>query len=189
MSFLDKKIKDNPGFFDDHKPPEGHRERFLDRLEKDGAVESRSAITFNWLRIAAIALVFVTASYLVFRFSVSDISGAVMRGVTQITFSDEIQNVFAYYDALTTKKVAEIDQVAINSEEAERVKAIARSQLEKIDANLAGIEKEYAKNPNNEMLKAALVNNKRKKAEVIDNILKQLNETNAALEDNNKMKP
>lgn len=189
MSFLEKKIKDNPKFFDDRHLPEGHRKRFLDRLDKDREEEVRSERPFGFMKIAAIALVFVTASYLVFRFSIADISGAVMREVTRITFSDELENVFAYYDAVSSSKVEQIDEVAINPQEAERIKDFATRQLRKIDANMAEIEKEYAKNPENKMLKAALVNNKRKKAEIMDQILEQLNQVNNNLEEKQMLNP
>ncbi|MFP4469062.1 MAG: hypothetical protein ACLFPE_00155 [Bacteroidales bacterium] len=192
MSFLEKKIKDNPEFFDNRNLPEGHRGRFLgklDQLEVEREKEVKSARPFTIFKIAAIALVFITASYLVFRFSISDISGAVMREVTRITLSDELENVFAYYDAVSSSKVEQIDEVAINPEEANRVKMIANKQLEKIDANLAEIEKEYAKHPDNKMLKAALVNNKRKKAEIMDQILEQLNQASSNLDENQMMNP
>jgi len=100
----------------------------------------------------------------------------VIKEATRISFSDEIEEVFAYYDALSSTNIKKIDQLALNEEEAKRVKAIAGKQLENLDANLAAIEKEYAKNPDNQMLKAAMVNNKRMKAEIVDNIVKQLNE-------------
>jgi hypothetical protein len=38
------------------------------------------------------------------------------------------------------------------------------------------IKKEYAKNPGNKRLQAALINNKRKKAEIVEHIVKQLSD-------------
>lgn len=176
MSFLEKKIKDNTDFFDDQHLADGHKKRFLDRLQKHEHAEVQAQRWPGIMRIAAIILVLVGSYFVLRNISVSDIGDAVFDGVTVISFAPEIENVFAYYDALSQQKVAEIGQRAPNDVEAERVKLIAQKQLQNLDANLVKIEKEYAKNPNNTKLKAALVNNKRKKAEILDDILKQLDE-------------
>ena len=46
---------------------------------------------------------------------------------------------------------------------------------------LAAIEKEYMKNPENEALKAALINSKRKKVEVMNRIIMQIDFANTQL--------
>ncbi len=55
-----------------------------------------------------------------------------------------------------------IDEYVNSEEEGKRVMAIAKRRMDKLDANLARIEKEYVKNPQNERLKAAIVINKMK---------------------------
>jgi len=189
MSFLENKIKDNPAFFDPQEPALGHKKRFIDKLDEIEVEEARKGHWKNWLQIAAVALVLVAASYLVFTYSARDLGGAVMREVVNIDFSNDIETVFAYYESITNTKINQIDQYAVNDEQAQHVKSLAEAQLENLDATLAEIEKEYAKNPENPRLQAALVNNKRKKAEVMENILKQLDQANQPIEENNLMKP
>jgi hypothetical protein len=46
--------------------------------------------------------------------------------------------------------------------------------MEKLDASLAMIEKEYVKNPQCDRLKAAIVSNKKMKVKIVDNIVEQL---------------
>jgi len=134
------------------------------------------------MRIAAVAIILISGYFVIRNISFDDIGNAVMDGVTEISLGTEIENVFAYYDALSQQKVDEIDELAPNKTEAARIKQIAQAQLQDLDANLAEIEKEYAKYPESKQLKAALVNNKRKKAEIMDNILKQLDEAKIAQE-------
>lgn len=188
MTFLEKKIIENPNFFDDQIPPLGHKNRFIEKLdnkqEDDPVVKKWWAFT----RIAAVIVLFISVSVVLFRYSFSDLSGAVIKEATRISFSEEIEEVFAYYDALSTANIKKIDQLALNEQEAQRVKAIAGKQLENLDANLAAIEKEYAKNPDNQMLKAAMVNNKRMKAEIVDNIVKQLNEAGDTFKEQSLLK-
>ncbi len=187
MSFLERKIKDNPAFFDDQEPALGHKKRFVDKLDAIELQEAEPAWFVNWMRIAAVAVVFVVASFFVFKYSVKDLGGAVMREVVQIDFSGDMENVFAYYESVTNTKISQIDQFAVNDVQALQIKTVAEKQLENLDATLAEIEKEYAKNPDNVRLQAAMVNNKRKKAEVMDNILKQLNQANQPIADNQIM--
>lgn len=185
MSFLEKKIKENKDFFDHQRPSEGHQARFIKKLEQGEKDEIKSGNRFMFLRLAAVGLILVAASWFLFQLSFEDLTGAVYREVRRINFSNELENVFAYYDAITVSKINEIDKMAANDQQAQRLKVIARKQIEKIDANLAEIEKEYAKNPNNERLREALVNSKRMKAQVMDNILKQLDEVNQNQETGN----
>lgn len=189
MSFLEKKIKDNPAFFDDQEPVLGHKKRFVDKLDSIEVQEIERGRWSNWFRIAAVAVVFIAVSFLVFKYSIQDISGAVMREVVQIDFSNDIENVFAYYESITNTKVAQIDQLAVNDIQAQHIKTFAEKQLENLDATMAEIEKEYVKNPENTMLKAALVNNKRKKAEIMDNIIKQLGQANQPFDNIKIMNP
>lgn len=182
MSFLEKKIKDNTDFFDNQPVPEGHKKRFTDRLDKIQSKEIKSEWWSNFMRIAAVAIILISGYFVIRNISFDDLGNAVMDGVTEISLGTEIENVFAYYDALSQQKVDEIDELAPNKTEAARIKQIAQAQLQDLDANLAEIEKEYAKYPESKQLKAALVNNKRKKAEIMDNILKQLDETKIAQE-------
>ena len=178
MSFLEKKILENNDFFDDQQLPDGHKNRFINRLDKIELEEVKSERLPTILRIAAVLLILVAGYFVLRNITLGDIGNAVLDGVTEISLTPEIENVFAYYDAISNQKVDKINTVAPNDSEAERVKQIAQRQLQSLDANLAKIEKEYVKNPNNQKLKAALVNNKRKKAEILDNILKQLDEAN-----------
>ena len=178
MSFLDKKIKENKDFFDDKPLVEGHRNRFVERL---GDVKQEQIKKDKWpniLKFAAVIIILVSG-YLAFRnLSINSLNDSVMSQVTEISFGPELENVFAYYDAISEQKIDQIDQVAKDSTEANRIRQFAQKQLKELDANLAAIEKEYAKYPDNQRLKAAIINNKRKKAEIMDNIIKQVDEAN-----------
>jgi hypothetical protein len=172
MSHIEDKIKKNTGFFNDSEPPEGHFARFANRLEKE---DKASRITFwqTTLKIAATALLLITASYFVFYlFSKTKVQAD--NRVTMIQLDEDLDEVFDYYDASSKLKAEEIEAFAANPEEAQRIQKQAGNQLDELDAKLAAIEKEYMKNPGNKQLRAALVNTKRKKTEVINQIVKQM---------------
>jgi hypothetical protein len=172
MSQLEDNIRMHADFFDDHEPSSGHAARFIKRLNKQNTARR---ITFwrTTLKIAATALIFITASYFAF-YLLSKSKMYASGQVTVIQLGDDLNEVFDYYDASSKIKVEEIEQFAVNPEEAQRIQKQAGKQLGKLDAKLAAIEKEYIKNPGNKQLRAALVNTKRKKAEVMNQIVKHM---------------
>jgi hypothetical protein len=175
MTFLDKKIKENSGFFDYHSPPEGHQQRFLERLEKSAPVQDdRKDHLITIFKIAAVALIFIAASWMVFKYSFTDLSGAVIQEVIRIEFPSELEETFAYYDQKAEEKLDSIDEVAPNAEEAERVKKMASHQFQRLDAEMAAIEKEYMTNPGNKKLEDALLSHKKLKAGLMESIITQL---------------
>ena len=176
MSFLEKKIEDNKDFFDDQQLADGHKKRFSERLDQIQQKQVKKDRWPNIFRIAAVIVILISGYFVLRNVSLNALGGAMLDQVTEISFGTEIENVFAYYDALSEEKIEKIDDLAPNSTEASRIKQLAKRQLQELDANLAEIEKEYAKFPDNKRLKAALVNNKRKKAEIMDDILRQLDE-------------
>ena len=172
MSKLEDRIRMNAGFFDDSEPSGGHTSRFMERLDKQNTARR---ITFRQtaLKIAATALILITASYFTF-YLLNKSKDKTSRQVTLIKLGDDLNEVFDYYDASSKLKAEEIEQFAANQEEAQRIQKQAGKQLDKLDAKLAAIEKEYMKNPGNKHLRAALVNTKRKKSEVMNQIVKHM---------------
>lgn len=172
MSQLEDKIRKQPDFFNDKEPLEGHFDRFADKLEQQN---NRQRISFqkSLLKIAAVAIILLSVSYFTF-YQFNKQKTEMMAEIIKIEYTNEMGEVLKYYDAASYIKTEEIEQYALNPEEALKSRQKAGHQLENLDARLAAIEKEYIKNPENKQLKAALVNTKRKKSEVINQIVRQL---------------
>jgi hypothetical protein len=180
MSFLEKKIKENAGFFNDREIPEGHRQRFLEKLDKTIQAEEKPNRIFFMLKIAATVIVLVMVSVVFFsknslKTYITNFGETMILEVIKIEFSDELENVFAFYDSKTKNEIDKIEELAINEEEATKIRLLAEKQLQNIDAEMAAIEKEFMTNPGNKQLEAALINHKRQKAEIMETILNQLN--------------
>lgn len=183
MSFLDKKIKENKDFFDDQPLPEGHKNRFVERLGDVKQEQIKKDTWANILRFAAVIIILISGYFAFRNISLNNLNDTVIKQVTEISLGPELENVFAYYDAISAQKVEQIDEVAMDSTEANYIRKIAKKQLQELDANLAVIEKEYSKYPENKRLKAAIINNKRKKAEIMDNILRQIDKARTQSDD------
>ena len=180
MSTLKDKITNQKRSFDHREPEKDHLARFILKLEADQDKLQRRRSPWFFLKVAASILVLVAASYLTFDFLSN--GNAVASDQTQlISYSPEMSEVMDYYDEASLAKMNKIDALISDDEEANKIKQTAYNSLEDLDIRLAAIEKEYAKNPDNSALQAALINNKRKKVEVMDRIIMQIDFANAQL--------
>lgn len=169
MSDIEKKIRDNLAYFDENEPGEGHRDRFIRKMSVD---KKKKRFNISLISKVAASLILIVGISVVL---VNQIKIAKSNNlyVTQIKLPDDILEMQSYYDQMSQAKLQSIDSVARNKDEADRLKKIAQKKMDNLDAGLAMIEKEYMKNPECDRLKEALVNNSKKKVEVIDNIVEQ----------------
>jgi len=169
---MEKTIKENLAYFHDQEPDEGHRDRFASKISSTRKAHKKWFSINMTSRIAAAIVILISVSYLILNHQ--NIVDNDELFITQIEFSDDMIRENKYFDELSSSRIDEIDGKAQSKEEATRLKAVAKKKMELLDANLAMIEKEYMKNPQNEMLKDAIANNKKMKAQVVNNIIEQL---------------
>lgn len=173
MFDIENKIKENLAFFNDKEPDAGHKARFASRLSEGSTAKPKKIAIQSFVKIAAALLLLITASYFILK-TVNIKNSSEVRYVTDIVYPPELIKVQNYYDDLSLSNINQIEEHAKSAEEAHRIKVKAQKKMDKLDANLAMIEKEYMKNPQSERLKAAIVVNKKMKAEVTENIIEQL---------------
>jgi|TARA_B100001971_G_C18245192_1_gene573735 hypothetical protein len=173
MFDIENRIKENLAFFNDREPDEGHKARFASRLSDSNIAKPKKITIQSFIMIAAALLLLIATSYLILR-TVSVGNKNEIHSVTDIVYPQELIKVQNYYDELSVSRLNQIDNHAKSEEEAQKIKVKAQKKMDKLDANLAMIEKEYMKNPQSERLKAAIVVNKKMKAEVAENIVEQL---------------
>ncbi|HPE34129.1 MAG TPA: hypothetical protein PLI65_04960 [Bacteroidales bacterium] len=180
MSFLEKKIKENAVFFDDRELPEGHQKRFIEKLNQKRQTQVKSPLIYSLYKVAAALLILIATAWMflvkdqIIHFASEKGSQAIFN-VINIELPDELNTTFAFYDSNSADDLSKIDELAPNEQEAEKIKKLAGDKLQSIDAELAAIEKEYMTNPGSKQLEAALINSKRKKSEIMETILNQLN--------------
>jgi len=173
MFDIENTIKDNLAYFNDQEPDEKHQARFANRLSGNKSVKAKKISIQSTLSIAAAFLLLIATSYLILK-TLNLKNSTDQLYVTNIMYTPELNNVQAYYDDMSVSQLNKIDERVKSAEEGQRVKAIAQKKMDKLDANLAKIEKEYMKNPQSERLKAAIVVNKKMKAQVAKNIVEKL---------------
>jgi hypothetical protein len=180
MSTLKEKLEKKKRAFDHREPEKDHLARFILKLEEDQEKMKRRRSPWFVLKIAASVVILITAGYMVFNYMTNGKSMASDQ-VNLISYSPEMNQMMAYYDEVSLAKMNTIDELVTDDDEAAKIKQTAYNSLEDLDIRLAAIEKEYAKNPDNSVLKAALINNKRQKVEIMDRIIMQIDFANTQL--------
>jgi hypothetical protein len=179
MKSFEENIRKNKRLFDSREPDKDHLARFILKLEKDQQRKVQRNSPFFFLKIAASVILLAAISIVLFTY-LKD-SKQNQQQTHLIVFSSDLNEAMAYYDEVSEAKMSKIEKVISDPSEANKIKETAVSSLEDLDIRLAEIEKEYMKNPENMALKAALINNKRKKVEVLDRILSQIDLANTYL--------
>ena len=179
MSLLENKIKSEKAFFDQHEPKPGHRERFIDLLDAEPELRKTSTIESVWLKIAATLLILISVGFITFNFIAEKKSNA--QNVLLIEYNENFESILTYYDEEAAGKMDEIERLSLDDEQASEINMASLIQFEDLDISLAAIEKDYSKDPENEKLKAAMINNKRNKVKVMDQIIRQLDMSNRQL--------
>ena len=179
MSVLEKKIKSEKAFFDKHEPKPGHRERFIDLLDAEPELRKTHTFESGWLKIAATLLILISVGFITFNYIVEKESNA--QNVLLIEYNEDFKSILTYYDEEATEKMNEINRLSQDDDQAGEIKKVVLNQFEDLDISLAAIEKDYSKDPENEKLKAAMINNKRNKVKVMDQVIRQLELTNNQL--------
>jgi len=177
MDKLDKFISENTGLFDDSEPDHGHFKRFSEKLDQesgDGAFRIKRNLM---LKIAAVILVFITATVLVFDMGMKRLNKSIETYNAGSGLNNEMQNAMIYYDGLTTNRLGEFNKLACCGEEQVRLNSLVSSELNALDANIAELKQAFIENPDNERLQAALIQNQQMKGQVLDNMISQMKKT------------
>ncbi len=177
MQGIEDKIKQNREAFNSSEPSPDHLEKFGAKLD-----DLHSGERENWferfglaLRIAAISLIFITIGTLYYSGSFRFIRDMISNQIVAAELPLEVQEVMQYYNLITDKKVAQIDELAVSEDEATRIRQMALLEIKNLEEEQSNLEKEYANQPNNERIMNALLLNQQKKSALMDKILITLN--------------
>ncbi|MDP1622026.1 MAG: hypothetical protein Q8M08_06765 [Bacteroidales bacterium] len=174
MPKLEKYIKDHLDEFDAFEPDPGHFKRFEDRV---GAVPVLSPFRFNravMLKVAALILVMISVSVIVFDFATSELRVRIFAENQGSELPLEIREAVRYYDNQATIKIAAIQKLSVNQQDADVLKNSAISEIQNLDATTEELKRSLAKNPGNEHILDAIIQNQQMKETMLNTILTQL---------------
>lgn len=174
MDKLDKFIRENAGLFDDSEPDPGHFERFSEKLEQEAGVIPFRVNRNLMLRIAAVILVLITATVLIFDLGMKRLSKSFETVNPGTGLTGEMQDAIFYYNGQTSSRLGEFNKLACCGEEKVHLNSMVSSELNSLDANIAELKHALQQNPDNERLQAALIRNQQMKNQVLDNMIRQM---------------
>ena len=126
------------------------------------------------LKIAAVILVLITGTVLVFDLGVKRLSNNIEMYYAGTGLTNEIRDAMNYYDGLTMNRLGEFNKLACCGEEKVHLNSMASSELNDLDANIVELKQTLRKNPDNERLQAALIQNQQMKSQVLENMINQM---------------
>ena len=165
-------IRNNKSKMADAEPLAGHEQRFLQKMNYQQSLNRRRSVNSFVFRVAATLLLVASVVWLTlepFKSSRASDSSA----INNIKLPEDLNRTLAYYNQKAKQEVAEIKAPTDDATEKTKGQKLAMKQIEKLDAQLLSIEKEFIKKPGNDAVRAALVNTQRKKTEIIETISAQ----------------
>lgn len=176
MRNIEEHIQNNLNSFNSEMPRKGHDERFLQKLNNVRVEKPEGWFTRNnvILRIAAAIILFAGIGSLYYITGFSGLNKLLTNQIVERNLPPEVQEVVRYYAAITTKKIGQIDDLAVSENQAVKIKAMANEELNSLEKDRKDLEAEYSRNPENERVTDALLLNRKKQSEVLDRILSML---------------
>lgn len=172
MTVLENKIKKNRDSFDAVEPPEGHFERFGEKLDAEYKKEEVKKRFFSSkvYRIAAVVIIFISISAIIF--FVNPRESSVNMYANELP--EELQEVKVYYDGQVGQKMKQIEECAMTDEDAAIINELVKQEIEQLDATELELKEALKDNDKNEKVKNALIENYKTKSEILDNIIQRL---------------
>lgn len=169
MDNLEKFVLENRDAFD-IAPPEGHFERFMEKLETGSHVRHFYLERNFMLKIAAAILVLLTTFALVFDFTAQKLQASHKSA----SLPPEIQEAMNYYQRTTNDQLGEIHRLACCGQDLKSLNDLAEKELKSLDTKSEELKKNLAENPGNERVQAALIQNEQMKKSVMDNMIEKI---------------
>ncbi len=161
--------------FDIADPPEGHQERFLEKLKKQQFQpgSSKGKLRMLWMPILAVAaslliLFMLTGNLTGFKTSINkgDLAG----------ISPEMKETQEFYTSLIKTELTRLNEV--KSPETEVVVNDALNQLEKLDLEYLNLKKDLVKSGQDKRVIFAMVSNLQQRIDVLNNVLSRIEQIN-----------
>ena len=173
MDKLEKFITDNREQFDDAEPLTGHFSRFEEMLDQSD--QQRMGIGRNFfLKIAAGLLILLTTSVFIFDFTANKISKSFSSTGKAVSVPTEMQEAINYYDNAANTKLGQINRLACCGQDTRKIYSMASNEIKSLNSNSAELQKELSKNPNNERIQAAIIQNHQMKDMVMSQMVEEI---------------
>lgn len=159
----------------DSNPPEGHRNRFEQRLEEEENLNPKGVqfhISYKLLRRVAVAAILVIAVTFTWLVNDSKVETPVNEGMSLAAISDKYQDVETFYRREVNNRLILIENSGSDMEKSIYREAI--SKLTKLENSYKLLEKDLGSNPDNLRVINAMIQNYQLRIKVLETLYKKL---------------
>jgi flagellar basal body-associated protein FliL len=162
---LEDFVSENIDLFNTEEPPEGHFDRFKEKLEQNSASKGKS-IVYRSLRYAAVIVLLISAFFVWQYTDIFTGSGSFAQVSDEEEEFTEIAN---YYDAQINEKYNELNSITCKA--GNEPKTEVNNDLLELTGAYEELENEYKENPDNEIIKDAIIQNYQMRLDILDMVI------------------
>ncbi|WP_108868396.1 hypothetical protein [Aquimarina aquimarini] len=169
---IEKLFERLEGQLDIHEPSGNHKVHFLEKLQQQNKVVQLQPKKINWYKPLMIA-----ASIIVL-FGLATISFIPdqKEEIDLANVSPKMQETQSFFTSAIQLQLEEIDK--ISSQETKELVLDAMKQLEKMETDYETLKKDLFHSGNDKRVISAMINNFRKRANLLDEVLQKINDIN-----------
>ena len=156
-------------------PPEGHRNRFEQRLEEEENLNPKGVqfhISYKLIRRVAVAAVLIIAVTFTWLINDSKVETPMNEGMSLAAISDKYHDVETFYQKEVNNRLILIENGSSDMEKSIYREAI--SKLTKLENSYKILEKDLASNPDNLRVINAMIQNYQLRIKVLETLYKKL---------------
>jgi len=169
MDWLDELIQENKEMFATEEPPQGHFERFEERLRNDRQ-RKRMRMILRISSAAAVGLILMVSSILVYERYFDQEPGIMKLG----DVDPRLNQVEYYFTSQINQASTGIDSLSIYSDE--NTRNMINHELAEMDSIHTELGKKLGKHPGDERIVTAMINYYQTKLNIMQSFLTNLNQ-------------
>lgn len=164
---LEEFVKNNEELFNSEEPPEGHFERFQAKLDRKSG-KSRSFL-YKSMKYAAVILVLISGFLILDQTNIFKNNDVIVENFNE---DEEFTEVASFYNSQIDQKFEELNN--ITCKQADGQKEVVNNDMLELNKSFEDLKDELNNNPNNPMIRNAMISNYQMRIDVLDMVIKTL---------------
>ena len=164
---LEEFVKNNEVLFNAEEPPEGHFDRFQAKLDRKSG-KSRSLL-YRSMKYAAVIILLISGFLIYDQGNIFNKNDVFAENINE---DNDFSEASSYYDSQINQKFTELNNITCKQGEGQ--KEIVNNDLNELSKSFEDLENELNNNPNNPMIRNAMINNYQMRIDVLDMVINKL---------------
>jgi hypothetical protein len=160
----------------DHEPDMGHRNRFINRLDKEMNHSTEGFqlnVSYQFMRTAAAVAILITSISFAWFWDQSSVNTPDNRTMTLADVSEKYKEVEFFYQDQMQEKLSNL--ASEDNEKGNIIYNEALQKMEQLEVNYIRLEKDLTLNPGNARIVFAMIKNYQLRIKVLETLLQKLN--------------